>query len=321
MLASTRPMRSGIRLSRLPPREGQGAEFRCFSNLKTNYTNMVNAFERKGCDRLAVKDDIRSAARRPAKESGVYFAVSACSVIAVLLLWWTASRNAWVNPLFLPSPADVWSAFADIAREGYKGSTLLAHIGASLRRIFTALLLVFVTAVPLGILCGRNRLIRAVFDPFIEFYRPLPPLAYYSLLVLWFGIQDTSKVILLFLSGFAPMFIAAVYSARRIPADRINGARSLGANGFRLYAFVIFPSCLPDLLTGLRTAVGVTYATLVAAEMVAAVSGIGWMVLDASKYLRSDIIYAAIIIMGIIAILIDSAIRLLIRKVSPWIES
>ena len=251
---------------------------------------------------------------------GLYLAVSCCSVLVILAVWWLASRYAWVNPLFLPSPAKVWSAFSDIAREGYKGSTLLGHIEASMRRILIAMFFVFVTAVPLGIVCGRSRLVRAVFDPIIEFYRPLPPLAYYSLLVLWFGIEDTSKVILLFLSGFAPMFIAAVYSARRIPADRINGARTLGANGFRLYAFVIFPSCLPDLLTGLRTSVGVTYATLVAAEMVAAVSGIGWMALDASKYLRSDIIYAVIIIMGVIAIVIDSAIRLLIRRVSPWIE-
>ncbi|GAB7054470.1 taurine ABC transporter permease TauC [Paenibacillus sp. YK5] len=262
----------------------------------------------------------QSNGRRSSPGNGFYLAISACSVIAVLLLWWIASRHAWVNPLFLPSPSEVWSAFADIVHEGYKGSTLLAHIGASFRRIFLALILVFLTAVPLGIVCGRNRLLRAIFDPFIEFYRPLPPLAYYSLLVLWFGIQDTSKIVLLFLGGFAPMFIAAVYSTRRIPVDRINGARSLGANGLRLYLFVIFPSCLPDLLTGLRTAVGVTYATLVAAEMVAAVSGIGWMVLDASKYLRSDIIYAVIIIMGIIAILIDLAIRLLIRRVSPWIE-
>ncbi|MFM9278210.1 ABC transporter permease subunit [Paenibacillus jiagnxiensis] len=262
----------------------------------------------------------RSTSSRFDPRNGLYLAVSFISAGFALFLWWVASYNEWMNPLFLPSPADVWSAFVTIAEEGYKGTTLLGHIGASLQRIAIALILVFLTAVPLGILCGRIRWLRAVFDPFIEFYRPLPPLAYYSLLVLWFGIEDTSKIILLFLGGFAPMFIAAVYSARRIPADRINGAKSLGANKLRLYVFVIFPSCLPDLLTGLRTAVGVTYATLVAAEMIAAVSGIGWMVLDASKYLRSDIIYAAIIIMGIIAILIDTAIRLLIQRVSPWIE-
>ncbi|GAB6930617.1 taurine ABC transporter permease TauC [Paenibacillus sp. JCM 10914] len=262
----------------------------------------------------------RSTSSRFDLRNGIYLAVSAISVGLVLLTWWIASSNEWVNPLFLPSPGDVGSAFVTIAREGYKGTSLLAHIGASMQRIAVALMLVFLTAVPLGILCGRIRLLRAIFDPFIEFYRPLPPLAYYSLLVLWFGIQDTSKIILLFLGGFAPMFIAAVYSARRIPIDRINGAKSLGANKLGLYAYVIFPSCLPDLLTGLRTAVGVTYATLVAAEMIAAVSGIGWMVLDASKYLRSDIIYAVIILMGMIAILIDTAIRLLIQRVSPWIE-
>ncbi|WP_221469352.1 ABC transporter permease subunit [Cohnella nanjingensis] len=259
---------------------------------------------------------------RRGKEKGnaFYLGISGLSVLAALFLWWLAARNAWVNPLFLPSPSDVWAAFADIAKEGYKGSTLLAHIGASMRRIFIALAYIFVTAITLGILCGRVRWIRAIFDPFVEFYRPLPPLAYYSLLVLWFGIQDTSKIVLLFLSGFAPLFITAVHSSSSVPIDRINGAKSLGAKGWRLYVYVILPSCLPDLLTGLRTAVGVTYATLVAAEMIAAVSGIGWMVLDASKYLRSDIIYAAIIVMGIIAILIDTALRLLIRRVSPWVE-
>lgn len=260
----------------------------------------------------------REARRSRAESRLLPAAVSAGSVLAVLLLWWLSGCFGWVSPLFLPPPADVWAAFADIAQHGYKDSSLAAHVGASLRRILIAIELAAVTAVPLGILCGRNRWLRAVFDPFVEFYRPLPPLAYYSLLVLWFGIADESKIVLLFLSGFSPLFIAAVHSSRQVPAERINGARSLGARGWRLYAYVILPSCLPDVLTGLRTAVGVTYSTLVAAEMVAAISGMGWMVLDASKYLRSDIIYAGIILMGIIAIIIDSSLRLLIRKASPW---
>jgi taurine transport system permease protein len=263
----------------------------------------------------------RKGKRKGDKSNVFYLGISVLTVLVLLLVWWVVSRNAWVNTLFLPTPAEVGSAFVDMVREGYKGSTLLEHIGASLKRILIAVAFVFVTAVPLGILCGRIRWLRAVFDPVIEFYRPLPPLAYYSLLVLWFGIGDMSKVILLFLSGFAPLFIAAVHSSQRIPLDRLNGAKSLGAEGWRLYVYVIFPSCLPDVLTGLRTAVGVTYATLVAAEMVAAVSGIGWMALDASKYLRSDIIYAAIIIMGVIAIVIDTGLRLLIRRISPWVQN
>jgi taurine transport system permease protein len=249
-----------------------------------------------------------------------YYTISTASVLTVLALWWLASEKAWVNPIFVPSPQTVWTAFLDIANEGYKGISLLDHITASMKRLFIALSIAFFTAVPLGVLCGRIRWLRAIFDPFIEFYRPLPPLAYYSLLVLWFGITDVSKIILLFMGAFAPLFITAVYSSQRIPIDRINGAKSLGASGWRMYIFVIFPSCLPELLTGLRTAVGITYATLVAAEMIAAVSGIGWMVLDASKFLRSDIIYTAIIIMGIIAIVFDVILRWLIRRVSPWIE-
>ncbi|WP_372812879.1 ABC transporter permease [Paenibacillus sp.] len=258
--------------------------------------------------------------RRSKASSTIYYGISALSVLIALILWLLASTKGWVNPLFVPSPAAVWTAFLDIAREGYKGVSLAGHIGASMKRLFLALAAACITAVPLGILCGRLRWLRAIFDPFIEFYRPLPPLAYYSLLVLWFGITDTSKIILLFLGAFAPLFITTVYSSQRIPMDRIHGAKSLGASGWNIYLYVIFPSCLPDILTGLRTAVGVTYATLVAAEMIAAVSGIGWMVLDASKFLRSDIIYAAIMMMGIITVLIDALLRRLIRWASPWTE-
>lgn len=249
-----------------------------------------------------------------------YKLVSIISVIIVFLFWFIGSKSHWFNPVFLPSTDDVWSAFTEVLKDGYKGQSLYFHIIASMKRLFLALFLAFITAVPLGIACGSSRFLLAILDPFIEFYRPLPPLAYYTLLVLWFGITDVSKVALLFLSAFAPLFIATVFSVQKVPMDRINGARSLGASKLGLFIYVIFPSCLPDLLTGLRTSVGVAYSTLVAAEMVAAVSGIGWMVLDASKYLRYDMVYMGIIIMGIIAIAIDSCIRSLIRITSPWIE-
>jgi taurine transport system permease protein len=248
-----------------------------------------------------------------------YKGVSMAAVIIVLVFWEISGRLHWFNPVFVPSPEMVWAAFIDILNEGYKGQSLWYHLLASMQRLFIALFFAFVTAIPLGIACGSSKLLLAIFDPFIEFYRPLPPLAYYTLLVLWFGITDVSKVALLFLSAFPPLFIAGVFSVQRIPRDRLNGAKSLGASNWRLFAYVIFPSCLPDLLTGLRTAVGVAYSTLVAAEMVAAISGVGWMVLDASKFLRNDVIYVGIIIMGSIAILMDSYIRWILRRTSPWI--
>ncbi|MEB3125056.1 MAG: ABC transporter permease subunit [Synechococcales bacterium] len=246
--------------------------------------------------------------------------ISFSSIVVIILIWFASSSLAWVNPLFLPSPNAVWLAFLDILSNGYKGNPLSFHIFQSVYRLTAALILAGVTAIPLGLLCGFIKPVRAALDPLIEFYRPLPPLAYYTLLVIWLGIENPSKIALLFLAAFAPLFLAVVSGVERIPIDRINGARSLGASGWQLFFYVIFPSCLPEIFTGLRTAIGVSYSTLVAAEMVAAVSGIGWMVLDASKYLRSDVIFVGIIIMGTIAVIIDAMIRWIQATQLPWIS-
>ncbi|MED0658755.1 ABC transporter permease [Bacillus smithii] len=245
--------------------------------------------------------------------------ISLICVILLFILWTVSTNLKWIDPLLLPTPQSVWTAFVELIRDGYKGTPLSTHILDSMYRLLFALILAFFTAVPLGMLCGMSRYILAVFDPIIEFYRPLPPLAYYALLVLWLGIDDRSKIALLFLSAFAPLFIATVSGVRRIPQDRINGALSLGASKLKVFFYIILPSSLPDIITGLRTAIGVTYGTLVAAEMVAATSGIGWMVLDASKYLRSDIVFVGIFIMGFIAIFIDSLIRLYWHFRFSWV--
>lgn len=246
-------------------------------------------------------------------------AISSASILVVLLLWYLSTSLKWVDPLFLPSPAAVWSAFIEILLNGYKGNSLVFHIYQSMYRLVVALVLATVTAIPLGMLCGFSKPFRAAFDPLIEFYRPLPPLAYYTLLVIWLGIENPSKIALLYLAAFAPLFLAVVSGVQRISLDRLNGARSLGASGWQLFFYVVFPSCLPEIFTGIRTAIGVAYSTLVAAEMVAAVSGIGWMVLDASKFLRSDVIFVGIIIMGVIAVIIDTGIRWIQKTQLPWI--
>ena len=245
--------------------------------------------------------------------------LSVGAVLTALLLWFLVTNGGLVDPLFFPTPQSVWASFLDILQNGYKGLPLIQHIGASMWRLVIAFVLALCSAVPLGLASGYFKPVQAILDPFIEFYRPLPPLAYYTLLVIWLGIEDPSKVALLFLAGFAPLYIAMVSGVKRVPRDRVNAALSLGASQWQVFTQIIFPSCLPELFTGLRTALGFMYTTLVAAEMVAAVSGIGWMVLDASKFLRSDIIFVGILIMGVIAIVLDLGLRWLQTYYLPWV--
>lgn len=244
--------------------------------------------------------------------------LSIATLIIVLAAWFIITATGAFSETIIPSPKSVVESFISVVTRGYKGHSLLEHLGTSMGRLLKAYLLVVVTAVPLGLLSGYNSKVRAIVEPIVEFYRPLPPLAYYTILVLWMGIGEGSKLALLYLAGFAPVFINCVSGVIRIKDDYINGAYTLGANKLQIFFYVVFPASLVDVFTGLRTALGVEYTTLVAAEMVAATAGMGWLVLDASNYLRSDTVFMGVIIMGITGILLDRIIRFIEDKVVHW---
>ena len=248
----------------------------------------------------------------------VEWLLTAATLTSLLLAWYVVARFGLVSDLFVPHPAAVWAAFTDILLDGYRGATLLRHLGDSLYRVVVGFLLAVGTAVPLGLAIGYSSKVQAVFDPIIEFYRPLPPLAYYTLLVIWLGIENESKIALLYFAAFPPLSVSAMAGVRGVASERIQGAQSLGASRWQVFRYVIFPSCLPDIFTGMRVSIGFTYTTLVAAEMVAATSGIGWMVLDASKFLRSDVIFMGNIVMGLTGIGLDRLIRTAEGRVVPW---
>ncbi len=247
-----------------------------------------------------------------------YVMIEMISALTILLLWYLVSNYTDISSLFLPTPQKILSSFIEICKNGYKNNSLAIHLGTSLLRLMIAYIIAIITAVPLGLLSGYVPEIRAVIDPIINFYRPLPPLAYYTLLVLWMGIGNESKVLLLFLACFAPIYVTCSSSVAKIEANYIYNAESLGASKKEVFMTVIFPFVLTDLFSSLRTALGAGYTTLVAAEMVAARSGIGWMVLDASNYLRSDIVFMGIIVMGITGIFLDKCICLLEKVFVPW---
>lgn len=252
------------------------------------------------------------------KKSKTERALTLLTWTSIFILWYTITKLGIFTPTLLPGPARVWRAFLRILENGYNGVPLWVHLGASFKRLFVALFFAIFSAIPLGLLSGYFDKIEAIIDSVVEFYRPLPPLAYYTLLVLWFGIDDTSKQILLFLAAFAPIYIACVSAVRKLNQDFVLSAKSLGAAQKDVFFKIVLPASLPEIFTGIRTAFGVAYTTLVSSEMVAATSGIGWMVLDASNFLKSDVIFVGIIIMGITGVIIDAGLRFLERKIIFW---
>lgn len=248
------------------------------------------------------------------------FLISAATVAVFILIWFLATNVGSISPVILPKPQDVFKSFVELCRDGYgtNKDTLFMHMAASMQRLLIAFALSIVTAIPLGLLSGYFAKVSAIITPFVEFYRPIPPLAYYTLLVLWLGITESSKITLLFLAGFAPIFIACVSGVKRINIDYLNASYMLGANKRQTFLNVILPAALPDIFTGIRTAIGVEYTTLVAAEMVAARRGVGWMVLDASNWLKSDVVFVGVIIMGITGILLNQIILLIEEHFVHW---
>ena len=165
---------------------------------------------------------------------------------------------------------------------------------------------------------GMSPVVRGIFDPPIEFYRPIPPLAYLPLMIIWFGIGETSKVLLIFLSVFAPVALGARAGVRSAAIEQIHAAYSFGASRWQVMRHVILPSALPEILTAMRVGVGFGWTTLVAAEMVAATKGLGYMVLSASQFLQTPTVIMGIIVIAAIAYAFDLLMRWIERKVIPW---
>lgn len=244
--------------------------------------------------------------------------ISIGTFIVLAIAWYIITKLKLVSDVLVPTPAKVLKSIRDLIFDGYKGIPLFKHLDDSLYRLLSAYVLAGLFGISLGLASGYNRRIRAVFDPLVEFYQSLPPLAYYTLLIIWLGIENNSKITLLFLAAFAPVYISSMSGVKAVREDYINGAYTLGANKGQVFWHVIFPASLPYVFTGLRTSMATAFGTLVAAEMVASVTGIGWMVFDASRFLRSDIIFSGLIVMGITSIVLDRTIRFAESKIVPW---
>ena len=223
-----------------------------------------------------------------------------------------------MEPIWLPSPEAVWSRLGEIATVGYRNSTLAEHLGFSLFRVIVGFMLGALVGIPLGYAMGLSNWFRGWFDPIVEFMRPVPPLALIPLVIIWAGIGEVGKIILLFLAALWIMAIAARSGVSGVRISKVHAAYSLGASKWQIMRHVIIPNSLPEIFTGARVAMGVCWGTVVAAELVAAEKGAGMMIMVASKFQSTDIVLMGIILIGIIGFSIDMLMRQAEKWLVPW---
>lgn len=230
----------------------------------------------------------------------------------------TPNAGMQMEPIWLPPPEAVWSRVIEISREGYRDFTLAEHLGYSLFRVLAGFALGAAVGIPLGYAMGLSNWFRGWFDPIVEFMRPVPPLALIPLVIIWFGIDESGKIFLLFLAALWIMTIAARAGVSGVSISKIHAAYSLGASKSQIMRHVIIPNSLPEIFTGARVAMGVCWGTVVAAELVAAEQGAGQMIVAASKFQLTDIVIMGIILIGIIGYGIDMLMRWAERVLVPW---
>lgn len=228
------------------------------------------------------------------------------------------ARGWQMEPLYLPAPETVWTRTLKVVDEGFRNFTLAEHLGYSLFRVVVGFLLGALVGIPLGYAMGLSNWFRGWFDPIVEFMRPVPPLALIPLVIIWAGIGETGKIILLFLAALWIMAIAARAGVSGVNIAKVHAAYSLGAGPKQIMRYVIVPNSLPEIFTGARVAMGVCWGTVVAAELVAAEQGAGMMIMTASKFQNTDIVIMGIILIGVIGFGIDLLMRWAEKVLVPW---
>jgi taurine transport system permease protein len=244
--------------------------------------------------------------------------ISLITIISFIAIWWFAAYLKLVSPVFLPSPLQVLNRFFSVASNGFVDATLGQHIGASLLRVFAALLVAVFIAIPVGLIIGLSKIGRGILDPLLEFLRPIPPLAYLPLVIIWFGIGETSKVLIIFISMLAPIALSTASGVRSVSRERLDAARAFDASPSQLARFVVLPHVLPSIFTGIRIALGAGWTTLVAAELVAATRGLGFMIQSAAQFLVTDVVIMGIFVIALIAFAMELILRKAEAVLIPW---
>jgi ABC-type nitrate/sulfonate/bicarbonate transport system permease component len=230
----------------------------------------------------------------------------------VIVVAWAALSAAMRNTTLLPSPLVVVETLGSLAASG----TLWRDTGSSVGRIFLSWGLAAAVAIPLGIAMGRSERLERFVRPFVELFRPISPIAWIPLAVLWFGIGLSGKVFIIFIGSFFPVLLNTIAGVHGVPPILITAARTFGCSPLQLTTRVCIPAALPTIATGLRIAFGTAWMTIIAAEMVASKSGLGHMIIDGMEILRSDVVIVGMAAIGVLGFLFDA----LFRNFEAWLK-
>ncbi|MFT6390090.1 MAG: NitT/TauT family transport system permease protein [Cellvibrionaceae bacterium] len=252
--------------------------------------------------------------RKPLPQNARWL-ISSGFMVLIVFSWWLPTHMQWVNPLFLPSPERVVLRLV----EWWQSGMLTTDLGISIYRVTAAFLIATAMAIPLGVLIGTLQPIQSALQPLFEFSRYLPAVAFVPLILLWVGIDESAKITIIWIGTFFQMVLMVSEDVRRVPQYQLDAALSLGAKQSELFSLVVFKSALPDIVNTLRLTLGWAWTYLVVAELVAANTGVGHAILKAQRFFQTETIFAGILMIGLIGLAMDQALRAVHRFAFPWL--
>ena len=245
-------------------------------------------------------------------------AYSVGAIVLLLVVWFLVSHSSFIKPGYIPTPEELGKTFVELVRDGYQGKPLWEHIGISLFRTLTGFLLGVAVGVPIGLLSGYSRRAGAMISPIMAFIRPIPPIAFIPMAVLYFGLGELGKIVLIFFVSFNYVQANAQAGAANFPIAYRRAAESLGLTRAQTFTRIVMPGALLQIFTGLKVALALSWAVVVAAELVGAQSGLGFMISDAALLFRIPVVYIGVVLIGAIGLLLNFSLNLVEHRVVHW---
>ena len=252
------------------------------------------------------------------KFNAIKFAVGALAIACFLSVWFFATREGTTLGKLMPNPAEVASRLMEATYEKIGPMTIWGHMWNSMRRVLVGFCIASVSGILLGLAMGWNRTCEAIFRPIFELLRPIPPLAWISLAIVWFGLGEGGKYFIIFVSGFSTVTINVYTGAKAVDPELIGAAKMLGCSNRRIFTSIVLPSSVPYIFTGLQIAISSSWAAVVAAEMVRSTNGIGWLITAGQSIGDMGQVMVGIIVIGVVGFLLATIMRGVESKLCAW---